>query len=365
MSWRRVRLGERPLAVLDLPVAEPVAHVLVDGAPRARTVLTLSHWPGTPTPGALRADLSTEIALAAVSRRWPLPRRVAGATLDHLDVDGLLGLLVLAEPSVAEGEGSLLVEAARVGDFGVVRDPRAAMLAFGLAYWLGVDPMVGFGRAGARPTQAWSLVEALEVARRVLGWARAGADGEAAGAGARPGADGPAGLAEELAGWRASERALAAGQVVLSEEPERDLLVVRPRAGCWPVGGGLGDLPVHPAALHSASPRSRVCLVGEDRLVCWFRYETWVRLGRGRPSGMRPRVDLGPLAAELSAWPDGGGPWRFPGPAAVVPWLTPAGPVADPEAVLDRLRAELDRRDRQLPAWDPEARSPVPAAPTG
>ena len=39
-----------------------VPHVVVDGSAQPGTVLVLSHWPGMPTPDALRADLSAEIA---------------------------------------------------------------------------------------------------------------------------------------------------------------------------------------------------------------------------------------------------------------------------------------------------------------
>ncbi len=48
-------LGERP-------------HVMVDGAARPGSVLTLSHWPQSPTPSTLARDLSTEIVLDLQSR---------------------------------------------------------------------------------------------------------------------------------------------------------------------------------------------------------------------------------------------------------------------------------------------------------
>src|SRR5271166_6532835 len=44
-------LGDRP-------------HVLVDGATRAGSVLTLSHWPQSPTPAALARDTSAQIVFA-------------------------------------------------------------------------------------------------------------------------------------------------------------------------------------------------------------------------------------------------------------------------------------------------------------
>lgn len=322
-------------------------HVLVDGAPGERSVLTLSHWPGTPTPPALRRDLSTASCLAALASRWPVPARTAGVAVDHLDLDGLLGLLVLAEPGRVETQGGFLEEVARVGDFGVVRDPAAARVAWGVAASLGLDPLVGFGRwlvpgAGSQEHSPGcpSLTAALEACRAGLG-----GSGEVLGA-----------AEEELASWSATDEALAAGRLALEEEPERDLVVVRLARPDGSPEGALGNrLPLHPAALHSRSARTRVCLLGPGWLVCWFRYESWVRLGRGRPPGMLPRVDLGPLAAELSDWPGAGGPWTFDGPAALVPFLRPRGTVEDPEAVLERLRRELDRRAREPAAWDPLA----------
>ena len=50
-----------------------VPHVVVDGSGQPGTVLVLSHWPGMPTPDALRADLSAEIAFDV-----PRPPRAPG-----------------------------------------------------------------------------------------------------------------------------------------------------------------------------------------------------------------------------------------------------------------------------------------------
>ena len=43
-------------------------HVVLDGSATAGTALVLSHWPGSPTPRELAADLSTEIAFRYVER---------------------------------------------------------------------------------------------------------------------------------------------------------------------------------------------------------------------------------------------------------------------------------------------------------
>ncbi|MGH9058559.1 MAG: DUF6687 family protein, partial [Acidimicrobiales bacterium] len=89
-------------------------NVIADGAPVEGTVLTLSHWPASPTPAPLRADLSAQIAL-----RWrEAPGPFGGAelaTIDHLDQDGLVSLYALVAPGPARAERARLVEVARAG----------------------------------------------------------------------------------------------------------------------------------------------------------------------------------------------------------------------------------------------------------
>jgi len=45
-----------------------IPNVVVDSAPNPDTRLTLSHWPGAPTPPGLRDDLSAQIAFHASVR---------------------------------------------------------------------------------------------------------------------------------------------------------------------------------------------------------------------------------------------------------------------------------------------------------
>ena len=69
-------LGDRP-------------NVVVDGAAAPSTVLTLSHWPGSPTPPELLDDLSAQIAFHTLAE----PERFAGVDLvsnNHFDQDGLV-----------------------------------------------------------------------------------------------------------------------------------------------------------------------------------------------------------------------------------------------------------------------------------
>ena len=90
------------------------ANIVVDGAPLASTVLTLSHWPNNATPDRFKRDTSTETALAYVERHDP--RRVAGiVTNNHFDEDGLFSMLRCSKPRRALRHRQLLADAAQRG----------------------------------------------------------------------------------------------------------------------------------------------------------------------------------------------------------------------------------------------------------
>ena len=125
-------------------------HVLVDGATRAGSVLTLSHWPQSPTPAALARDLSAGIVFAFLhASQGRLPRRsgrssvavraaivAAGraeaVTNDHFDEDGLVSVFAMTEPEIALRNEELLLDVASCGDFGGVSSRTAARIAFAI-----------------------------------------------------------------------------------------------------------------------------------------------------------------------------------------------------------------------------------------
>jgi hypothetical protein len=330
-------LGERP-------------HVMVDGAPRPGTTCTLSHWPGTPTPELLRADLSAQIVRLALAR----PDLVGDAdavSIDHYDEDGVVSLALLVLDGLADELGDFLVEVARVGDFGVVRDRAAALVAFALAAL--ADPQrtpVEALRPGRRPGD-WLQAVALAAAEALVllpSLARAPEDfGDLWGT--------------EAAAYDAACEALRAGAARIEERPDADLAVVRvgdPGAG----DTGHGDLlvaaawegrPLHPAAVHSATTCLRVATIQGGSVVVRFRYESWVRLVSRRA---RPRVDLAPLAARLSAMEEAGAAWSFDGAGAITPALSAVGgpSTVDPERVVAMLVEALAELDEGPAAWDPD-----------
>ncbi len=165
----------RRLAFAYVP-AEHLAgrrHVIVDGAPRPGTVCTLSHWPRTPTPDALRHDLSAGIVLGALAGARRIADGADAVSVDHYDADGVIALALLCVEGLAAEHGELLVEAARAGDFDVVTGRHAAQVAFALhALYAGADGDgvaagldVAPAETGADRT-AWAATQALSVLPR-------------------------------------------------------------------------------------------------------------------------------------------------------------------------------------------------------
>jgi hypothetical protein len=322
---------------------------MVDGAPRPGTTCALSHWPGTPTPDVLQADLSAQIVRLALARP-DLVGDAEAVSIDHYDEDGVVSLALLVLDGLADEHGDFLVEVARVGDFGVVDDRAAALVAFALAAL--ADPQrtpVEALRPGRRPRD-WLEVVALaatEALALLPSMARAPEDfGDLWGA--------------EAAAYDAACEALRRGAASIEEHPASDLAVVRVglRAGEQDEGDLLGAAawggrPLHPAAVHSTTPCLRVAMIRGPEVVVRFRYESWVRLASRRA---RPRVDLAPLAGRLSAMEEAGATWTFDGAGAITPALSASGgpSTLDPEHVVAMLVDALEELDEGPPAWDPE-----------
>ena len=282
------------------------ANVVVDGARLPGTVLALSHWPGSGTPEALRADTSAEI----VDRYLALATggEVVGAiTNNHFDEDGLFGIWMLLErPAARSPERRLAIAAARAGDFGVWSDPSAAQVA-----------IAAMAMADRRSTPFPEVGRAL---------ARAGGR-DPAGALYRAILPRTGGLLADPERYRflwrdewerveADIALLDAGAATLDEEEGADLAVVRaPRA-------------LHPMAIHPRTARMRILSVTPDgTLVLTHRYETWVEYAsRDLPR----RIDLAPLAARLDRREAAPGTWLFEGVDAIMPRLFLAGATGGP-----------------------------------
>jgi hypothetical protein len=361
-------LSRLPCRPRYVPVAEldGRSHVVVDGAARAGTAWTLSHWPATPTPRGLWADTSAEIVLRALELPRRLPPVPELATVDHYDADGAIALALLVTEGLAEAHGALLAGAARAGDFDVVRRRDEALVAFAL----GALAPAGCEQASEGP-EAPPPVGA--VAGAVVGGLAAPGGEDVAGRalGLIPAlAACPAGFeglwGPEAEAYDRARRLLEAGSLRIEEHPELDLAVVRvdehhPEL----VGAGWAGAVVHPAVVHSATSCLRVATLCGHRYELRFRYESWVRLASRRP---RPRVDLGPLALALSEAERDGGRWGFDGAGAITPALRreDRGPsTLSRERFLAAAADALAALDRGPGAWDPYAEPPPAAGGTG
>lgn len=336
----------RALRYVPVGALGDAPHVMVDGAPRPGTVLTLSHWPGTPTPEPLRADLSAEIVAAALARPDVLPAGVDVATVDHYDQDAVASLALLCRPDLAARHQDRLIEVARVGDFGVVRDRHAALVSFALASL--VDPRrtpLPALRGGQRPgTMIDVCAVATDAALDLLpGLLEGHGDG------------GAALWTDEAAAYDAATGALCDGWARIEEVPELDVAVVTVDDHPDRAAAAWDGSALHRAAVHSATDRLRIVTVAPDWAELRYRYESWVRLGAGG-AGVRRRVDLTAVAAELTGLDKGGARWVFDGANAITGGLHPE-PGARPGITGDRFVAlVLDRLaalDAGPPAWDP------------
>lgn len=338
--------------------------MVVDGAPREATVATISHWPGTPTPAPWQADLSTESALLALAVPHALGSMPDIVTVDHADADAVLATAVLCLEGVAARHHAMLVEAARVGDFAVVRDRQAALVAFALAALLDPArtpvPTVRSGRARGLASTGLLVDHALRILPALL--------------------EAPERFATlwqaEAAAYDASVAAIAEGSVLVEQDAARDLAIVRAREARWPPGARWGSDPVHPAAVHGVASCMRVATVSKGDCRVRFRYETWVRLATPH---LPLRVDLGAaveqldelergarergvpsrragVSVERTSRPGGAEVWRFDGAGATRPCLhrVASGPTSiEPEEFLAVVCAVLDQERTKAPAWDP------------
>src|SRR5262245_2313923 len=109
-----------------------VPNIIVDGAPNEHTVLTLSHWPKSPTPRELKDDLSAQIVFHYLDHPQFHPN-VGAVSNNHFDEDGLVSLFAILNPEKANFWRELLIDIAAARDFGTYRFPEAARIAFTIA----------------------------------------------------------------------------------------------------------------------------------------------------------------------------------------------------------------------------------------
>src|SRR5438105_2016495 len=106
-------------------------NIIVDGYPTTGTVLTLSHWPDSGTPGPFSDDLSTQIVFNYLDGSERVDADLVSN--NHFDQDGLCGIYALINPEEATPRRDLLIDVASAGDFATFRDRNAARIAIAIA----------------------------------------------------------------------------------------------------------------------------------------------------------------------------------------------------------------------------------------
>ena len=285
-----------------VPYAEAAKadNIVVDGGANDHTILSLSHWPKSGTPKALKADTSVEIVFRYLDdTSFHVP--VETVTNDHFDEDGLIALFVMIEPETALSMRDLLCDASHAGDFATYKTRQAARMAFALSTLAdrSTSPLPKEAFPDAYPDFCVEMYRRLlPMIPEIAGETESCRDL----------------WADEETVLDDSERALDAGEITLEEDAEADLVVVRipstmaPR----PVHRFTQDRMVlcHPMAVHNRSHCNRVATVCGQRLWFGYRYESWVQMINDPPP---PRVDLSSLADKFNDLESGGAAWTFDG----------------------------------------------------
>jgi hypothetical protein len=330
-----------PLRFVPYHLLADTPNVVVDGSPTPSTVLTLSHWPGSPTPADLLDDLSAQIAFRALDETERFDRAEAVSN-NHFDQDGLVSAFALVRPDEARRRRNRLIDLASAGDFAVFADRSSIRVAMALAAYddparSPLDPEVF---ADGYEEQCGRLYQAL--LPRLLGMLD---DPESV---RHLWHDEDAHLTESLA-------AIDAGVVQLHEEPDLDLAVcivpddwAERAATRFTIAS---HSALHPAALPNRTQRMRLVVsqAGTHRIEC--RYETWVMF-TSRP--LAPRPDLRLLGSQLDEL-EGRSTWHADAPGSLTPVLAPRdGTSLSLDRFLEQTRGFLAHA---LPAWAPFSRT--------
>jgi len=316
-----------------------IPNVVVDGAPNPDTVLTLSHWPGAPTPPDLRADLSAQIAFHALARPG-LFDGIDAVTNNHFDQDGLISAFTLLHPDVALARREQLIDIARAGDFGTFLSRDSARVAMVIAA-LDDDtrsPLATDALSAPYPQRCgalyeWALPRLIDIIDHLDDWRHLWAD--------------------EDAHLAASLDAIARGEVSVEEFPDVDLAVFTVPPVWSPAPTSRFTVArcdrLHPMAVANSTDRMRVVVIGEAGCSLELRYETWV-MHVSRP--LMPRPDLRPLAQILNDHEGAADEWHADQPGSLTPQLRRQGGPG-PLVAAEFLSLVRQFLATAPPAWDP------------
>lgn len=336
-----------PLRFVPYHQLDGIPNAVVDGSAGAGTLLTLSHWPGSPTPAELLADLSAEIAFKALAE----PHRfdpIDAVSNNHFDQDGVCGVYALIDPHAALERQAKVIDVAAAGDFGVVTHREAARIAMALAAYDSERSPIAAELAGLAYPEVCGLLyqHTLPLMTDLLDhperWQHL--------------------WAEEDAHLQEGLDAIAAGVVTIEEHPAVDLAVVTvpddwgERVAHRFTQSRLAAL--HPMAINSSTACLRVLVRQGRRYHLELRYETWVMLVSRRPL---PRPDLRTLVAHLDERERGGARWEADAPGSLTPQLRLTSSAATADEIESSIAPEeftallIEFLATAPAAWDPFA----------
>jgi hypothetical protein len=139
-----------------------IPNVVVDGSPTGSTRLTLSHWPGSPTPVELLDDLSAQIAFRALTHP-DLFDGIEAVSNNHFDQDGLMSAFALLQPDEAIARRAQVIDVASAGDFATFADRDSMRIAMAIAAHDLPDrsPLPADTFTGDYPEQCAAVYEAM------------------------------------------------------------------------------------------------------------------------------------------------------------------------------------------------------------
>jgi hypothetical protein len=284
-------------------------NIIVDGYPAEGTLITLSHWVGSGSPEEIADDLSTQIAFHYLDRP-SLHVEVEAVSNNHFDEDGLAGIYAVLNPAAALDRRAQIIDIASAGDFGVFDSRDAARVAFVLMAYADEDRSPLAADVFAKPYTAQSgamYEEGLAKFPEML---------------AHPELFRSLWETEDAWLQRDLDR-VGAGKITIDEVPDLDLAIVTlPEDGDAPIDSEADILGCHQGAIHNRTRMLRTLVIRGNRYIVRYRYETWVQFV-SRPT--MPRVDLSPLATELSARESSGAVWTFDGNDNLTPKLRVKG----------------------------------------
>ena len=259
---------------------------MVNGPALPATRLSLSNWPGSPTPSKLRGDTGAETVLNFLKSddRRTLIGETEAVTCGRFDCGGILALWAVLNRDAAIAQAARLVAASRAAEFGVSDTMEATGLVLAIDAYLRPEESPLGPAVFELPTEQReaALYQALlgqvggmieDIRKFDLLWIG------------------------EYTDVLQSEALINSGAVTVDSVPDLDLVILD------------SPLELHSLArLTLSAGRSRLLRVrSENTYVLEYRYESWVQYQSYHPL---PRIALAPLATRLNMFERRDGRWR-------------------------------------------------------